>query len=94
MFYVLIFLALGIIAGITLHKSKRKELILQKSISVAIYLLLFTLGINAGTNKAITSQLHSLGLTALLISAFAIAGSVGVSWIVYKLFFKTKSDEK
>ena len=91
---VLFFLVLGIITGVALHKLRSFEPILQKLISVVIYLLLFTLGLNAGLNKAITSQIHTLGLTAFLISAFAMAGSVGVAWLTYNLFFKTKSDEK
>lgn len=90
MFNVLIYLGLGIIAGIGLHKVKQTAPILEKLTTVAIYLLLFTLGVKAGSDRSITSQLHTLGLTALLISAFAIAGSVGVAWVTYKLFFKDK----
>lgn len=94
MFQVLIFLALGIITGVAIHKVKRLEPILQKSISAAVYLLLITLGLNAGLNKHIINQLHTLGLTAFLISTFAIAGSVATAWLTYKLFFKPKSDEE
>ena len=90
MFNVLIYLGLGIIAGIALHKVKQAASVLEKLTTVAIYLLLFTLGVKAGSDRSITSQLHTLGLTALLISAFAIAGSVGVAWVTYKLFFKDK----
>lgn len=94
MFDVLIFLMLGIVAGAAAHKLKPVEPIVHRSITIAVYLLLFTLGLNAGLNKIIISQLHTLGLTALLISTFAIAGSVGAAWITFKLFFKAKSNEK
>ena len=90
MFDVLIYLGIGIVVGIVLHKFKWISPLIEKLTTIAIYLLLFTLGLKAGLNKAIMSQLHTLGLTALLISIFAMAGSVGIAWITFKLFFKNK----
>lgn len=91
MFLVLIFLGLGILSGIILHKAPRIANISQKLTTIAIYLLLFTLGLKAGLNKAVITQLHTLGLTALLISLFAMSGSVACAWLSYKLFFKNKA---
>jgi len=88
---VLLSLIGGILVGILLHKFTKLTPFLQKSISLATYMLLFTLGLNAGLNKAIMSQLQTLGLTALLISTFAIAGSVGAAWAVYRVFYKSKT---
>jgi Kef-type K+ transport system membrane component KefB len=93
MFSILIYLGAGIIVGILLHKLTWVSKVLEKLTSLTIYLLLFSLGLSAGLNKVITSQLHTLGLTACTISLFAMAGSVGVAWVVYKLFFNKQIDE-
>lgn len=88
---VLLSLIGGILVGILVHKYAKINPFLQKSITLATYLLLFTLGLNAGLNKNIMSQLQTLGITALLISTFAIAGSIGAAWAVYRFFYKSKS---
>ena len=90
MFYVLFFLGLGVLSGVILHKIKWISPVTEKCVSVAIFLLLFTLGLKAGLNKSIVSQLHTLGLTALIISVFAILGSSFIALMTYKLFFKDK----
>ena len=94
MFTVIICLGIGIITGILLHKIKWMAPLLEKLTITAIYLLLFTLGLKAGLDKTITSQLHTLGFTALLISTFTLAGSVFMAWVTYKLFFKDKPNER
>lgn len=90
MFYVLFFLGIGIVTGVLIHRIKWISPVIEKSVSVAIYLLLFSLGLKAGLNESIMSQLHKLGLTALIISSFAILGSSFVAKFAYKLFFKNK----
>jgi len=94
MFNVIIYLGVGILTGLLLHKLTWIPSILERIITTVIYLLLFTLGLRAGLDRAITSQLYTLGLTACLISLFAMAGSIGISWIIYKWIFKSKLNEK
>lgn len=88
MFYVLFFLVAGILVGVMLHKRTWLPSVSEKVTTIAIFLLLFTLGIKAGADRSIMGQLDTLGLTALGISMFALAGSVVVGWIVYVYFFK------
>lgn len=88
MFNVLFFLLAGILVGIVLHKHTWLPPVAEKLSTIAIYLLLFTLGIKAGSDRTIMSRLDTLGLTALGISLFAIIGSVLTAWVVYKYFFK------
>jgi len=88
MFNVLFFLLAGILVGVAFHKRTWLPKISEKLSALAIYLLLFTLGIKAGSDRTIMSRLDTLGLTALGISLFAIAGSVLTAWVVYKYFFK------
>ena len=65
--------------------------IAERLITVSIYVLLFTLGLKAGADKRITSELPTLGLTALLISVFAIAGSILVTWVYARFFLKKEN---
>jgi uncharacterized membrane protein YbjE (DUF340 family) len=88
MILVIAFLLAGIVLGFTIREKKKLKSKFDKSINISIYLLLFTLGIKAGSDDTIVRQLHSLGLTALIISLFAIAGSVLIAWLTYSLFFK------
>jgi uncharacterized membrane protein YbjE (DUF340 family) len=62
----------------------------DRSVNVAIYLLLFLLGISVGGNKIIMANLGGLGLKALLLAIGAVAGSAGLSYLTYKLFFQEK----
>jgi uncharacterized membrane protein YbjE (DUF340 family) len=88
MLLVIAFLIVGVLLGIIIKKRKSLTSNIDKSINISIYLLLFTLGLKAGSNDAIVSSLHNLGFTALLISLFTISGSILLAWIVYSFFFK------
>jgi Membrane protein of unknown function (DUF340). len=94
MFNVLIFLALGIGAGLLIRNKSKVLPYIEKTTGYVIYLLLITLGIKAGADKTITSQIHTLGLTALIITAFTVSGSVLVVWLTYHVVFKSKQGEK
>jgi uncharacterized membrane protein YbjE (DUF340 family) len=88
MLLVIAFLIIGIILGFIIRKKKKLTSKIDKAINFSIYLLLFTLGLKAGSDDAIVSRLHSLGFTALIISLFTITGSVLLAWLTYWLFFK------
>lgn len=85
---VIVFLLVGILTGFAIKRLHQYAGKIEKAISGAIYLLLLVLGISAGTNDKIMGQLHSLGLTALLISIFTVGGSVLLAWATYSVFFK------
>ncbi len=78
----------GIIVGFLVKSKKRLVKGNDKLTTWAIYALLFLMGIGIGANKTIMGSLHTLGLKALAISLGAIAGSVLLGWVTYKLFFK------
>ncbi len=88
MWIILFSLLAGTVAGYFL---RRKTMVNKTADAVGtyiIYLLLFIMGLRVGTNPDIMSQAGTLGLQALLIALFALAGSVILSWIVYPLFFR------
>ena len=74
MFVVIGLMFAGILIGF-LFKRKKVTWI-GKVITVLIWLLLFLLGIDVGSNQVIMSGLHTIGLEALLIAVAAIMGSV------------------
>lgn len=93
MITVLVLMVAGILIGMYIKQIAAWIKYIDKIISVTIYVLLFLLGISVGLNDKIISNLDSIGLDALIISAGAITGSVLVSWGVYHFFFRTHSTE-
>ncbi|GET28481.1 LysO family transporter [Prolixibacter sp. SD074] len=87
MITVLLLMGAGILAGVWLGKFPLVMKINDKLISWAIYLLLFLLGIGVGTNKMVIQSLDSIGLQALLLTIGALAGSIAMGWIIYRVFF-------
>lgn len=81
----------GIAVGFLLRKIEFLQKI-GKPISYTILLLLFLLGVSVGANDAIVSNLSTLGGQALLIALATTTGSVLVAWLVYRFFFKERSN--
>jgi uncharacterized membrane protein YbjE (DUF340 family) len=88
MLIILVLLVLGILLGRLLRNKSESLKLIDRITTGSIYLLLFLLGIAIGSNKEIVSNLSNLGLTALLITAFSLAGSIFLSFIVYRIFFR------
>lgn len=91
---VLITMIAGIITGVLIHRKDHLVKINDQLITMAIYVLLFLLGISVGLNKIIVQNIGTLGFQALIITTGAITGSVLISWMVYKVFFKEKQNIK
>lgn len=88
MIKLLSFFFFGILIGLLLKKKIKFGSLIEKLTNTSVYLLLFYLGISVGLNKMIVSNLHQIGLKALVISVFSILFSLICSGIIYKLFFK------
>lgn len=79
---------LGIATGFLFRKKELKWI--QKVITVLIWILLFILGIEVGSNKNIIENLHTLGLEALIISAACVLGSCLLAWLLWFIINKKK----
>ncbi|HET6556523.1 MAG TPA: LysO family transporter [Prolixibacteraceae bacterium] len=89
---VLITMIAGIITGVLIHRKDHLIKINDRLITIAIYVLLFLLGISVGLNKTVVQHIGTLGFQALIITTGAVSGSVLISWLVYKVFFKEKQN--
>lgn len=87
MITVLLIMLAGIATGFLLRQKPMVLKISGKLTSIAIYILLFLLGISVGLNKTILNHFDRIGFQAFLITLGAISGSVAVLWIVYRFLF-------
>lgn len=76
----------GVLAGFLLRKKKLGWV--SQFIMIAIWILLFLLGIAVGHNEEILNNLDTIGWQALVLSIGAVLGSVLLAGVVYRFFFK------
>lgn len=91
MFTVILFMAGGICIGYLLREKPLN--IINKTIIILIWLLLFLLGIEVGSNPQIIGNLATLGLDALIITLACVLGSCITASILWKIV-RNKKDSK
>lgn len=72
----------GIAVGFLLRK--RQLRLVPHAVTVLIWLLLFLLGIEVGSNPQVINGITSLGLEALWLSVAGIAGTLVFAWALWK----------
>ena len=94
MFIVILFIFLGILSGYLLRKKAlagdeaKMEGVARwqgRIVTWLIWLLLFLLGIEVGSNDRIISALPTLGVEALGLSVAATLGSCLLAWGLWKI---------
>lgn len=91
MITVLVIMAAGTIVGYFLRQKHKVIAVNDKLIMVAVFGLLFLMGVAIGGNPVIIKKLPVLGMQALIIAVAGILGSVIVGGIIYYFFFRKKS---
>lgn len=83
-------------AGIILGTSLRKYRIIHinRLITTLIWLLLFILGVEVGSNEAIINGLFTLGLEAIIITLATVFGSCICAWALWYVLYKRKKGAK
>ncbi|NLI72039.1 MAG: lysine exporter LysO family protein [Bacteroidales bacterium] len=89
MFKVLALMILGIGVGYLFRK--RNLSFISKLITVLIWILLFVLGLEVGSNPQIVSNLGKLGLDALVITVGALLGSIILAALLWRFVNKKKA---
>ena len=83
----------GMVVGFLLRK--RRLRVVPHAVTVLIWLLLFFLGVEAGSNPQVIHGIRNLGLEALWLSMTGIAGTVLFSWALWRwVNNKRKEDAK
>lgn len=90
MFKIVAIMLSGVVVGYLLRNKNLS--FVPRLITIAIWVLLFMLGLAVGLNDAILNNLDTIGLQAFILSVGGIAGSAILAWVVYRFFF-SKSQE-
>lgn len=72
----------GIITGRLL--SSWRLVFVSRMITVIIWLLLFLLGLEVGSDPAVVGGMATLGRTAFVIFSMLVAGSICMSWLLWR----------
>lgn len=89
MFYVLLTMFAGAGVGWLLRRWKPLKHA-GKAVSAVIWLMLFLLGAEIGSDRALVASLPSIGLQALIFAAAGIGGSVLAAALLHKLLIRRK----
>ena len=81
----------GMAVGFLLRK--RRLRVVPHLVTVLIWLLLFFLGVEVGTNPQVIEGITSLGLEALWLALAGLAGTILFSWALWKWVSKRKGGD-
>ncbi len=93
MIEILIIMTLGILVGSFIHKKNTLLKINHKLLTLTLYFLLLSLGINIGLNEKIINDIQVLGFQSVIITIGAVFGSLVCAYVTYRLFFKNNADK-
>lgn len=94
MFIVILFIFLGILSGVLCRKLSTGARMSHTDVAARwqgrivtwlIWLLLFLLGIEVGSNEMIVRSLPTLGVEALLLSSAATLGCCVLAWMLWRV---------
>lgn len=89
MIQVLLLMLTGWLVGLAFRGKKKVTRWVDRAILIAIFLLLFFMGLSIGSNQLLVGALPTLGLNALIIAVGATIGSVILGWFAWKLVFSS-----
>lgn len=72
----------GVITGRLL--SSRRLAFVSRLVTVIVWVLLFLLGLEVGSDRTVVDGLATLGVTALIICLFSVSGSICASWLLWR----------
>lgn len=102
MFIVILFIFLGILSGVLCRKLSTGVCISLTDVAARwqgrivtwlIWLLLFLLGIEVGSNEMIVRSLPTLGVEALLLSSAATLGCCVLAWALWRVSKNNSTQE-
>ena len=88
MFTIIGLMLTGMLLGYLLRKRDLKKI--HQIITLLIWLLLFILGIEVGSNEQLLKGLHTIGLEAVILTLGGTLGSVIAAWALWRALYKRK----
>lgn len=88
MFTIIGLMLTGMLLGYLLRKRDLKKI--HQIITLLIWLLLFILGIEVGSNEQIIKGLHTIGLEAVILTLGGTLGSVIAARALWRALYKRK----
>ena len=88
MFTIIGLMLTGMLLGYLLRKRDLKKV--HPIITLLIWLLLFILGIEVGSNEEIIRGLHTIGYEAVVLTLGGTLGSVIAAWALWRALYKRK----
>lgn len=92
MLYIIAIMALGILAGFMLRRRQFKYL--DTVMMVVVWLLLFLLGVEAGSDERVVRWIASLGGEAVVISLGGVIGSSVCALLLWRVSGYKKVEER
>ncbi|MEG1587595.1 MAG: LysO family transporter [Bacteroidales bacterium] len=92
MISLILTLLIGILFG-RLFRNKHAVKLSGKAIFPIVLVLLFLMGITIGTNESIISNLHGLGMEALIITTGALVGTLIGAGLLWYFIFEKKEEK-
>lgn len=81
----------GMLLGFLMRKKRLSRI--HQTITILIWLLLFLLGVEVGSNEQIIKGLHSLGLEAIILTFGGTLGSVIAAWALWKVIYRKEGKQ-
>ena len=88
MFTIIGLMLTGMLLGYLLRIRDLKKI--HQIITLLIWLLLFILGIEVGSDEQIIKGLHTIGLEAVILTLGGTLGSVIAAWALWRALYKRK----
>lgn len=91
MFTIIGLMLTGMLLGYLLRNRNLKKI--HQIITLFIWLLLFILGIEVGSNEQIIKGLHTIGYEAVALILGGTLGSVIAAWALWRVLYKRKGGQ-
>ena len=91
MFTIIGLMLTGMLLGFLMRQKRLSRI--HQIITIFIWLLLFLLGVEVGSNEQIIKGLHSLGLEAIILTLGGTLGSVIAAWDLWKIIYKKEGNQ-
>lgn len=91
MFIIIGLMLTGMLTGYLLRNRSFSKI--SRIITLLIWLLLFILGIEVGSNEQIVKGLHTIGYEAIILTLGGTLGSVIAAWMLWRALYKRKGEQ-